>query len=111
MTSAAGIAALNDSVYYQNNCAEIAKVREFTIAELRKLDFHVTDSKANFVFAKSNDISGIHLYTELKKRGILIRHFDTEKISDYNRITVGTMQQMKILIKEITEILKEAENN
>lgn len=111
MTSAAGIAALNDSVYYQNNCAEIAKVREFTITELRKLDFHVTDSKANFVFAKSNDISGIHLYTELKKRGILIRHFDTEKISDYNRITVGTMQQMKILIKEITEILKEAENN
>ena len=111
MTSAAGIAALHDSVYYQNNCAEIAKVREFTIAELRKLDFHVTDSKANFVFAKSNDISGIHLYTELKKRGILIRHFDTEKISDYNRITVGTMQQMKILIKEITEILKEAENN
>ena len=111
MTSAAGIAALNDSVYYQNNCAEIAKVREFTITELRKLDFHVTDSKANFVFAKSNDISGIHLYTELKKRGILIRHFYTEKISDYNRITVGTMQQMKILIKEITEILKEAENN
>ena len=111
MTSAAGIAALNDSVYYQNNCAEIAKVREFTIAELRKLDFYVTDSKANFVFAKSDDISGIHLYTELKKRGILIRHFDTEKISDYNRITVGTMQQMKILIKEITEILKEAENN
>ena len=111
MTSAAGIAALNDSVYYQNNCAEIAKVREFTITELRKLDFHVTDSKANFVFAKSNDISCIHLYTELKKRGILIRHFDTEKISDYNRITVGTMQQMKILIKEITEILKEAENN
>lgn len=111
MTSAAGIAALNDSVYYQNNCAEIAKVREFTIAELRKLDFHVTDSKANFVFAKSNNISGIHIYTELKKRGILIRHFDTEKICDYNRITVGTMQQMKILIKEITEILKEAENN
>ena len=111
MTSAAGSAALNDSVYYQNNCAEIAKVREFTIAELRKLDFYVTDSKANFVFAKSDDISGIHLYTELKKRGILIRHFDTEKISDYNRITVGTMQQMKILIKEITEILKEAENN
>lgn len=110
MTSAAGIAALNDSVYYRNNCAEIAKVRDFTITELRKLDFHVTDSKANFVFAKSNDISGIHLYTELKKRGILIRHFDTEKICDYNRITVGTMQQMKILIKEITEILKEAEN-
>ena len=110
MTSAAGIAALNDSVYYQNNCAEIAKVREFTITELRKLEFHVTDSKANFVFAKSNDISGIHLYTELKKRGILIRHFDTERICDYNRITVGTMQQMKILIKEITEILKEAQN-
>lgn len=57
-------------------------------------------------------ISAVYISTlKLKKRGILIRHFDTEKICDYNRITVGTMQQMKILIKEITEILKEAENN
>lgn len=110
MTSAAGIAALNDDVYYKNNCSKIAKVREFTITELRKLGFRVTDSRANFVFAESDDISGKHLYTELKKRGILIRHFDTEKICNYNRITIGSLEQMKILISEINEILKEINN-
>ncbi len=110
MTSAAGIAALNDAVYYRGNCAEIAKAREFTIAELRRLGFRVTDSRANFVFAESNCVSGIKLYTELKKRGILIRHFDSERICNYNRITVGTLEQMKILINEIKAILEETEN-
>lgn len=110
MTSAAGIAALIDDAYYKNNCSKIAKVREFTITELRKLGFRVTDSRANFVFAESDDISGKHLYTELKKRGILIRHFDTEKICNYNRITIGSLEQMKILISEINEILKEINN-
>lgn len=107
MTEAAGVAALNDNGYYINNCKTIIKNREWTVKELENLGFEVLPSKANFVFAKSNKIDGETLYLELKKRGILIRHFTKEKICQYNRITIGTIEQMQKLIQTISEILQE----
>ena len=107
MTDAAGAAALRDNDYYMNNCKTIIKNREWTICELKKLGFEVLDSKSNFVFAKSDKIDGEKLYLELKNRGILVRHFKKESICQYNRITIGTMEQMQKLIDTITLILEE----
>lgn len=107
MTEAAGIAALNDNAYYMANCQTIMANRAWTTARLRALGFTVLPSKANFVFAKSEQIDGETLYLELKKRGILIRHFTKERIKDFNRITIGTMEQMETLIGAIQDILKE----
>ena len=47
------------------------------------------------------------LYRKLKERGILIRHFTLPQISEYNRITIGTKDQMECLIRTIKEILEE----
>lgn len=107
MTEAAGVAALRDNDYYMDNCKTIVKNREWTVNELDKLGFEVLPSKANFVFAKSNRIDGEKLYLELKKRGILVRHFTKEKICQYNRITIGTIEQMQKLIDTISLILEE----
>ena len=107
MTQAAGLAALNDNAYYMDNCKTIIKNREFTEKELTNLGFYVIPSRANFVFAKSDKISGEELYTKLKSRGILVRHFTKERIKDYNRITIGTLEQMEALICAIKEILEE----
>ena len=107
MTMAAGAAALRENDYYMDNCQKIAAVREYTKNELENLGFFVTDSKANFLFAKSDRIDGEVLYKELKKRGVLVRHFTTEKIAQYNRITVGTKEQMDVFLAKTKEILKE----
>ncbi len=107
MTEAAGVAALRDNNYYMDNCKTIVKNREWTVNELDKLGFEVLPSKANFVFAKSEKIDGEKLYLELKKRGILVRHFTKEKICQYNRITIGTIEQMQKLIETITLVLEE----
>ncbi len=106
LTAAAGAAALEENDYYMANCRTITENREKTSAALRALGFDVLDSKANFVFAKSDRIGGRELYLELKKRGVLVRHFDTERIADYNRITIGTAEQMEILIEKIKEIME-----
>ena len=79
MTMAAGTAALRENDYYMENCKKIVQTRGETKAELEKLGFFVTDSKANFLFAKSDAIDGERLYLELKKRGVLVRHFSAEK--------------------------------
>lgn len=106
MTMAAGLGALEDERYTKENCATIIKNREYTANELKKLGFELPDSSANFVFAKHPRLSGEKLYSELKKRGILIRHFSKPRISDYNRITIGTKEQMETLINALKSILE-----
>lgn len=107
LTLLAGEAALAENDYYMDNCQRIIETREYTQDKLRELGFVMTESKANFIFAKSDDIDGKELYEKLKARGILIRHFSKEKIKDYNRITVGTREQMNALLEVIADILKE----
>jgi histidinol-phosphate aminotransferase len=107
MTSAAGIAALSDNAYYMNNCMVIEENREYTRGELIRLGFRVLDSKANFLFAESPEISGEELYLKLKESGILVRHFTKERIKNFNRITVGTRADMQTLILKIEKILEE----
>lgn len=107
MTMAAGLGALEDESYFHRNCAAIAETREYTAAALRALGFTCTDSKANFLFAMHEKLSGKALYQALKKRGILVRHFDLPRIKEYNRITVGTRAQMDILIAAVKELLED----
>ena len=107
MTQAAGIATIRDHEYTVKCCREIAVNRMFLYVKLNSLGFTVTNSVANFVFAKHPKISGEKLYLELKKRGVLIRHFNKERIKDWNRITVGTMEQINVLLDKIEEIMEE----
>lgn len=109
LTMAAGLGVLQDPDYTSSNCAEIINNREFTTNALKDLGFSCTNSFANFVFVKHNRISGKELYLRLKEKGVLIRHFDKEKIADYNRITIGNRQQMETLTQKIKEVLEETE--
>jgi histidinol-phosphate aminotransferase len=107
MTMAAGIGAISDDEYNMNNCKTIVQNREYTVNELKRLGFTMTDSSTNFIFAKSDKIDGGELYRKLKERGILVRHFDKAAISDYNRITIGTREQMQTFINTVASILEE----
>lgn len=105
LTLLIGAAALSDESYYRNNCNQIIKTRERTVKALGKLEFTVLPSKANFVFAKSKSIGGEELYLKLKENSVLIRHFNDDKIKEFNRITIGTDEQMEAFIKEVSNIL------
>ena len=106
MTQAAGVGVLLDDAYTRLNCEKITENRVYLTAELEKLGFVHTVSSANFVFVKHPKIDGEKLYADLKERGVLIRHFTKERIKDYNRITVGTREQLDILLNNIREILE-----
>ncbi|MBR5959411.1 MAG: histidinol-phosphate transaminase [Clostridia bacterium] len=105
LTSAAGVASLKLDEYNMKNCEIIMETRSWTERALRELGFEMTTSQTNFLFARHPAISGEDLYLELKKRGILIRHFKKERIKDYNRITIGTPEQMETVVATIKQVL------
>ncbi len=107
MTMAAGIGSLSDDSYTKENCRKIMEVREWTNAELAKLGFTMTDSDANFIFAKHRSADGKSIYLSLKKKGVLIRHFDSDRLSSYNRITIGSSEDMRTFIDVLKEVLEE----
>lgn len=106
MTMAAGIGALEDDSYFRENCRKIANNRAWTTEQLRRLQFTVIDSKANFVFAKHETLSGSEVYKGLKERGVLVRYFDKDRLREYVRITIGDAAQMRVLITTLTELLE-----
>ena len=107
LTLVAGEAAIKENDYYMENCQKIIEARDYTTAELQNSGFNVIPSKANFVFAESDKISGLALYEKLKARGILVRHFTDPKIANFNRITIGTKEEMETFIEKVKEILEE----
>ena len=105
LTLRAGTAALREQAYYDANCQTIMATRARTKTALEKLGFFCTDSRANFLFARHAAVDGGTIYRELKAGGVLVRHFDAPRIRDFNRITIGTGEQMDTLIKKLEELL------
>ncbi len=107
LTMAAGLGQLIDEAQTRQNCQAVIQNREYTTAELEKMGFSVLPSRANFVFATCPKIGGKKLYLRLKDKGILVRHFDKPRLKEYNRITIGSREQMDAFLTAIKEILEE----
>ena len=106
LTLKAGQAALEDTAYFEKTRAAIMDTRAWTMQQLTDRGFTVLDSRANFVFASTERINGGALYKELKKNGILVRHFDAPRIENWLRITIGTPEQMQALMDAVDKILE-----
>ena len=107
MTSAAGIAAIEDEAYFRKNTAEIQRVREYTRVQLEQRGFTVLPSVSNFLFVRSNFGTAEDLYGALRAQGVLVRFWKTPRIQDWCRITIGTQAQMDTLLKAVDTIRKE----
>jgi histidinol-phosphate aminotransferase len=105
LAQAAAIAALEDRAYFAETTNKIIRTRERVTEELKRLGFDVLPSKTNFVFAKREGWSGAELQRLLKERGVLVRHFAQPRISDYLRISIGTDEEMTIMMDRLRDML------
>ena len=78
-----------------------------TVTELEKMGFTVLPSKANFIFARANKISGADYFKALRENGIIVRYFDAPRINEFVRISIGTQEQMQKLLSATKKILEE----
>ena len=105
LTQLAGEAAMRDTEYFDDCRKKIIAAREWTTKELRALGFDVLDSSANFIFAAPRFMGGKEYLTALRERNILVRHWESKRIRDYVRITIGTQEQMEALVRVTKELM------
>ncbi len=103
---AGAAAALLDTKTFQYNTRMMRSNKEYLEERLVSLGFEIVPSTANFIFTRHEKIDSQVLYHELMDRKILVRHFRGPIQSDYVRITVGTMMEIKKLCAEIESILE-----
>ncbi len=106
LTQVAGIATIEDNDYYMETVKKTNETKAWVTEALTELGFEVIPSKTNFILAKTDKIAGAELYNKLKDKKILVRHFDNDRIKEYNRISIGTDDEMKVLLEVIKEILQ-----
>jgi histidinol-phosphate aminotransferase len=101
---AGAAAAVSDAAYYDEINRRVINTRERAAETLRDRGFTVLPSAANFIFTKAPTVSGAALFAALRERGILVRHFNKERIADYVRVSIGTDEDMDVFLAACKEI-------
>ncbi len=102
---AGAIESFRDEAYFQENCRKVIETRERSARRLVELGFSIVPSRANFLFITHGKHSAKELLQGLRERGVLVRHFDRPRISDYLRVTVGTNDEMDLFLERIGELI------
>ncbi|MCP5003695.1 MAG: histidinol-phosphate transaminase [Planctomycetes bacterium] len=105
LSIAAAVAALDDQETFRENVARIKQTRARLMESLEKLGFYVYASQTNFVMIKcESGFSAKDIYERLKAQKILVRYIDEPGLYDCLRITVGTDEEIDVLLKKMGEI-------
>ena len=98
-------AAFADEDYFIETCSKVIASREQVTAELTKLGFNVLPSAANFIFAKHLERDAAALAQGLREQGVIVRHFNSARIDQYLRISIGTPEQNQALLEALKPLL------
>jgi len=101
----AAVAAIEDESYFESSRQQIIATREWLDGELKALGFSVLPSAANFVFASHNGHDAAALFAALREHKILVRYFSQPRIDQYLRITIGTQEEIEVLVAALRDII------
>lgn len=102
---ACGTASVEDNDYFRATCAKVIATRERTAEALRTMGFTVWPSQTNFLFCTHEDRRARELFEALHAQHIFIRYFNSPRIDNHLRITIGTDEQMDKLLTALRAIL------
>ncbi|TDX24825.1 histidinol phosphate aminotransferase [Modicisalibacter xianhensis] len=103
---AAGVAALEDTAHFDACRERVIATRERTRQRMESLGFTVLPSQTNFLLVTHSEFNAGELFVGLRERGILVRHFNTEALQDFLRISMGTDDEMDSLIEALEDLCR-----
>lgn len=101
-----GVEAVKDDEYFKEMTAKIVATREWAKEELIKLGFTFPDSMANFIFATHHSVPAKEIFDALREANIYVRYFNSPRIDNYLRITIGTRGEMEKLFEFLRTYLQ-----
>jgi len=99
-------ASILDKTYFEQTCQKIINTRETTKKALQTIGFTTLPSSSNFIFAMTEKLPAEEIYLALKRQGVLVRYFNKPRINNYLRITIGTPEEMEVLIDKLKGIVE-----
>ena len=96
---------MRDRAYFEATAAKVQATRERTAARLRELGFTVYPSAANFIFISHPNRAARALLAGLREKGVLVRWFDRPRIDNYQRVSIGTDEEMDAFCAAVQELL------
>ncbi|HNU91193.1 MAG TPA: histidinol-phosphate transaminase [Spirochaetota bacterium] len=106
LAEAGALAALADRKGFKYNVGMVRDNKEFLEQRLEDLGFFIVPSRANFLFVRHPNVPAQKIYEELYTRKVLVRHFTGPVQSEYVRISIGSMMELRALVKELESIIK-----
>ncbi len=97
-------AAFDDKPYFEYCCQKVKATRQNFTQQLIELGFEVLPSHANFVFARHANVQAKSLFNGLREKKIIVRHFDTPRLRNHLRISIGTDQEMTTCAAVLAEL-------
>jgi histidinol-phosphate aminotransferase len=108
LAEAAGIAALEDAVFYRETLRVVREGRERISAELRAMGCRVYPSRANFVMfgppeGCGRDASAV--FEELLRRGVIIRPLASYNLPDLLRVSIGLPEENEMFLQAMRALV------
>ena len=100
------VASLSDDEYFKATVDKVNATRDRSAEKMREMGFNVLDSETNFLFAQHEKLSAKEIFTYLRENGIFVRYFNKPRIDNFLRITIGTDEEMDLMLEKLSEICK-----
>lgn len=100
VSTAGALASLKDLGFIEKTFLLNAEARAYTIKEFEKLNIRCIPSNTNFIYFSLTDYRG-QFFERLKKHNIVGTRI-YEKEGKWSRITVGKLEDMKVLINALS---------
>ncbi|MGN0437677.1 MAG: histidinol-phosphate transaminase [Lachnospiraceae bacterium] len=102
-----GVESIKDEDYFKETVAKVVDTREWFKKELTRLGFTYPDSSSNFVFATHNRVLAKEIFEKAKENHIYVRYFNSPRINNYLRISIGTRKEMETFVDFLETLLSE----
>jgi histidinol-phosphate aminotransferase len=98
-------ASWQDTTWFEETRRLVITERQRMAEGLRSLGFNVLPSAANFLFVSHETRAARELLTGLRDEGILVRHFNKDRIDNWLRISIGTEEEGGALLKAMAGLV------